>query len=153
MKRLIVAALTGFAVLTSTALPASARDDITKYTVQADFADVVADLADAIVNRGYKIDYHGLIGEMLERTAADVGASEKLYRNAEIFQFCSAVVSRAAMEASIENIAFCPYVLFVYEGDTEAGTINVGFRRLPPGEGRDTVNTLLGEIVKEAAGE
>lgn len=153
MKRLVLAALSGFAVLAASALPASARDDVTKYTSQAPFADVAADLSDAIVNRGYKVDYHGLIGEMLERTAADVGASKKLYRNAEIFQFCSAVVSRAAMETNIENIAFCPYVLFVYEAEAEPGTVNVGFRRLPEGEGRDAVNTLLEEIVKEAAGE
>lgn len=153
MKSLILAAFAGLAALAATTLSASARDDVTKYTSQAPFADVAADLADAIVNRGYKIDYHGMIGEMLERTAEDVGASKKLYRDAEIFQFCSAVVSRAAMEASIENIAFCPYVLFVYEAEAEAGTVHVGFRRLPDGEGRDAVNTLLDEIVKEAAGE
>ncbi|RUM95697.1 DUF302 domain-containing protein [Pseudaminobacter arsenicus] len=153
MKRLILAAFTGLAALTAAALPASARDDVTKYTSQAPFADVAADLADAIVNRGYKVDYHGFIGEMLQRTAEDVGASKKLYRNAEIFQFCSAVVSRAVMEENIENIAFCPYVLFVYEAEAEAGTVNVGFRRLPDGEGRDQVNTLLEEIVKEAAGQ
>lgn len=153
MKSLILAAFTGLAALTAITQPASARDDVTKYSSQAPFADVAADLADAIVNRGYKIDYHGFIGEMLERTAEDVGASKKLYRNAEIFQFCSAVVSRAVMEENIENIAFCPYVLFVYEAEAEAGTVNVGFRRLPDGEGRDAVNTLLDEIVKEAAGE
>lgn len=153
MKSLILAAFTGLAALTATTLPASARDDVTKYSSQAPFADVAADLADAIVNRGYKIDYHGFIGEMLQRTAEDVGASKKLYRDAEIFQFCSAVVSRAVMEENIENIAFCPYVLFVYETEAEAGTVNVGFRRLPGGEGRDAVNTLLEEIVKEAAGQ
>lgn len=153
MKSLILATITGLAALAATALPASARDDVTKYTSQAPFADVAADLADAIVNRGYKIDYHGFIGEMLQRTAEDVGASKKLYRNAEIFQFCSAVVSRAVMEENIENIAFCPYVLFVYEAEAEAGTVNVGFRRLPDGEGRDAVNALLDEIVKDAAGQ
>ncbi|MGB3391803.1 MAG: DUF302 domain-containing protein [Pseudaminobacter sp.] len=151
MRSLILAAFIGLAAMV--ALPAFARDDVTKYTSQAPFADVAADLADAIVNRGYKIDYHGFIGEMLQRTAEDVGASTQLYRNAEIFQFCSAVVSRAVMEENIENIAFCPYVLFVYEAEAEAGTVNVGFRRLPDGEGRDAVNTLLDEIVKEAAGQ
>lgn len=152
MKRQILAALGGLALLAAT-LPASARDDVTTYSSDAPFADVAADLADAIVNRGYKVDYHGFIGDMLARTAEDVGASKKLYRGAEIFQFCSAVVSRAVMEENIENIAFCPYVLFVYEADAEPGVVKVGFRRMPEGEGRDQVNTLLDEIVKEAAGQ
>lgn len=152
MKRLSLA-LASLSLLAATAPPVAARDDVTTYAVQADFADVAADLSDAIVNRGYKIDYRGFIGEMLERTAADVGASKKLYRNAELFQFCSAVISRAAMETNIENIAFCPYVFFVYEAEAQAGTVNVGFRRLPAGEGRDAVNTLLEEIAKEAASQ
>lgn len=152
MKRQILAAFAGLAMLAAV-LPASARDDVTTYSSDAPFADVAADLADAIVNRGYKVDYHGFIGDMLQRTAQDVGASKQLYRGAEIFQFCSAVVSRAVMEANIENIAFCPYVLFVYEAEAEPGVVKVGFRRLPEGEGRDQVNTLLDEIVKEAAGQ
>lgn len=152
MKSQIVAAFAGLAVLAA-ALPASARDDVTLYTSDAPFADVAADLGDAIVNRGYKVDYHGFIGDMLQRTAEDVGASKQLYRGAEIFQFCSAVVSRAVMEENIENIAFCPYVLFVYEAEAEPGVVKVGFRRLPEGEGRDQVNTLLDDIVKDAAGQ
>ena len=130
--------------------PALAGDDVTTHVADAEFADVVIDLEDAIVNRGYKIDYRGYIGEMLKRTAEDVGGTKALYRNAEFFQFCSAVVSRKAMEADIGNIAYCPYVIFVYEATP--GTITVGFRRLPDGNGRDDVNALLDEIAKEAAG-
>ena len=37
--------------------------------------------------------------------------------------------------------------------EAEAGTVNVGFRRLPEGEGRDQVNELLDGIAKEAAGQ
>jgi hypothetical protein len=68
-------------------------------------------------------------------------------------QFCSAVASRQAMEADIGNIAFCPYVLFVYEAADDPGTVVVGFRRLPEGGGRDHINDLLDEIAREAAGE
>ncbi len=135
------------------ASPAIAREDVTTYETEAPFADVAADLSDAIVNRGYVVDYHGFIGEMLKRTAGDVGADKPLYRQAEFFQFCSAVVSRAAMEQDIANIAYCPYVLFVYEAEQNPGTVTVGFRRLPDGEGRDEVNKLLDEIAKNAAGK
>ncbi|MFN3546088.1 MAG: DUF302 domain-containing protein [Mesorhizobium sp.] len=132
--------------------PVMAEDFVTTRDTEAPFADVVADLEDAVVNRGYVIDYHGHIGEMLKRTAGDVGAAKPLYREAEFLQFCSAVVSRKAMEVDIGNIAFCPYVLFAYEAEAEPGKVVVGFRRLPAGPGRDEVNAMLEEMVEDAAG-
>ena len=146
---------TSFAAIAIGALWATralAGPDVTVLETDTAFADVMADLEDAVINRGYVIDYHGHIGEMLKRTAADVGAAKPLYRNAEFLQFCSAVVSRGAMEADIANIAYCPYVLFAYEAEAAPGVVKVGFRQLPAGDGRDTVNALLGEIVEEAAG-
>ena len=135
------------------ACPAQARDDLTIYQTDAPFEDVVSDVDNAIINLGYVVDYRGQIGEMLQRTAADVGATKALYRNAEFLQFCSAVVSREVMEQNIVNIAYCPYIVFVYETEAKAGTVNVGFRRLPDGEGRDKVNELLDGIAREAAGQ
>lgn len=129
---------------------ARAQDGVHTVTTDTAFTQVIADLEDAIVNRGYVVDYHGHIGDMLERTAADVGG-RKLYRNAEFLQFCSAVVSRNAMEADIANIAFCPYIVFAYEAETKPGEVVIGFRELPTGPGRDEVNTLLTEIVDQAA--
>ena len=153
MKRILPAfAVTAAFALTMLAMPgpASAADDVTTHEVQGDFEEIAAEVSDGIVNRGYVVDYHGLIGDMLKRTADDVGAEKMLYENAEFFQFCSAVLSRKAMEADIGNIAYCPYVVFVYEA--KPGTVTVGFRRLPDGKGRDEVNALLEEIVKDAAG-
>ena len=135
------------------ALPAAAQNLVTTEVVEGDFADVIADVEDAIVNRGYVVDYHGRIGEMLQRTAGDVGAQKALYRNAEFLQFCSAVVSRKAMEADIGNIAYCPYIVFAYEAEATPGSVTVGFRRLPNGPGRDEVNALLEEILSESTAE
>jgi len=75
---------------------------------QGPFADVVADLEDAVVNRGYVIDYRGRIGDMLARTANDVGARRPALSCGAFVQFCSATLSRKAMEADITNIAYCP---------------------------------------------
>jgi hypothetical protein len=133
------------------AAPAQAQEEVTTLSVEAPFADVASDLEDAIVNRGYVVDYRGYIGDMLKRTAADVGGAKALYRNAEFLQFCSAVISRKAMETDIGNIAYCPYVIFAYEAEGAPGKVVVGFRRLPDGPGRDDVNALLEEIVDEAA--
>ncbi|MFN0263418.1 DUF302 domain-containing protein [Tepidamorphus sp. 3E244] len=141
------------AALTFAATTAQAMDGVTTMEVDADFATVAQDLNDAIVNKGYVVDYHGFIGDMLKRTAEDVGATETIYKDAEFFTFCSAVVSREVMEVEIGNIAFCPYVLFVYEAAATPGTVTVGFRRLPDGQGRDKVNGILEEIVKEASGD
>jgi hypothetical protein len=157
MTRLRIAALAAamFAGLLFAPLAGAANADelVTTYETDAPFADVTADIQDAIINRGYNVDYHGHIGEMLNRTAGDVGAAKALYKNAEFMQFCSAVVSRAVMEADIGNIAFCPYIVFAYEAQAKPGTVVVGFRRLPKGDGRDQVNDLLDGIVKEGAGQ
>ena len=151
MKHILASTLAGS--LMAGAGAAHADVLVTTYGTNAPFADVAADIQDAIVNRGYVVDYHGHIGEMLKRTAGDVGATKPLYKNAEFLQFCSAVVSRSAMEADIGNIAYCPYVVFTYEAEGAPGKVVVGYRRLPKGDGRDQVNDLLDEIAKEAAGQ
>ena len=132
---------------------AVAQDSVTTHTTSAPFAEVIADLEDAVVNRGYVVDYHGHIGDMLARTAGDIAGAKPLYKAAEILQFCSATISRKAMEADIANIAYCPYVLFAYETAENPGKVTLGFRRLPDGGGRDEVNALLEEIAGEAAGQ
>lgn len=142
--------LTVAATLTSGAALA-AGDDVVTRTTEADFADVALAVQDGIINRGYTIDYHGFIGDMLKRTAGDVGANKQLYKDAEFFTFCSAVVSRSVMEGDIGDIAYCPYVVFVYEDASTEGTVTVGFRQLPAGGARDQVNELLTGIVEEAA--
>ncbi len=131
------------------------------FTVKSDaaFEDVRQDVSDAIINRGYVIDYSAKIGEMLDRTRSDVGSTKRVYANAETVQFCSAVLSRKAMEADPANIAFCPYVVFFYETADEPGVVHVGFRKLPEDgsaeskEAKGVINRLLTEIVEEAAGQ
>lgn len=148
MKRFALSLALAFAV----AQPVlAAGDDV--FTVETDqaFADTAQAAQDAIVNKGFKIDYHGFIGEMLKRTAGDVGSTKALYKDAEFFTFCSAVVSRKVMEGDIGDLAYCPYVVFVYEKAETPGKVTVGFRKLPEGGARDQVNALLEEIAKSAA--
>lgn len=131
---------------------------ITLYTAEAPFDDVRRDLADAIVNRGFVIDYEARIGDMLNRTAADVGAEKTVFDKADALQFCSATLSRRTVEADPANIAFCPYVLFAYQLAGQPETTYVGFRQLGEGGSEASkaalgeVNALLDEIAKEAAG-
>ena len=148
MKMLLAAVMAVFCLAT---FAHASGDDVKTLTSDAPFADVASGIENAIVNRGYTIDYHGFIGEMLKRTAGDVGAEKALYQDAEFFTFCSAVVSRKVMEAEIGDIAYCPYVVFAYETADNPGTVVVGYRALPAGGERDAVNTLLSDIIKDAA--
>lgn len=142
------------------AMPATAAETITSYETDAPFDEVRQDLTDAIVNRGYVIDYEAFVGEMLARTGGDVGAEKTLFQdgNANVMQFCSAVLSRKAIEADIMNLSFCPYGVFVYENAETAGTVTVGFRRLDEIGSDESkaaigeINAVLDEIAKEAAG-
>ena len=97
-------------------------------SIEADFSDVRIDVESAIMNGGYVIDYQANIGDMLKRTAADVGSTESVYLHAETWQFCSSILSRATMEANPANISHCPYVIFAYETEASPGQVVVGFR-------------------------
>ena len=147
--RTILAATMAVFFLANTAH--AAGDDVKTIESDAAFADVAAGIENAIVNRGYKVDYHGFIGDMLKRTASDVDAGKALYKDAEFFTFCSAVLSRKAMEADIGDVAYCPYVVFAYETEAKPGAVTVGFRMLPEGGERDAVNAVLSEIIADAA--
>ena len=150
------------AVMATLVLPVASHagdEVVTDYVVEDSFENVHQDLSDAIVNRGYHIEHEGDVGSMLKRTGDTVGASKKVYENAGFLQFCSAVLSRGAMEADPSNIAFCPYVVFAYETPDAPGKVHVGFRRLTPRGSEQSikaiadVNALLDDIVREAAGQ
>lgn len=112
------------------------------------FDDATFAVESAIVNRGLVIDFTSHVGDMLNRTGADVGSDTQIFKAADIFVFCSAVLSREMMEADPLNIAHCPYGVFVAED--EAG-VSVGYRRYPEGP-MQKVEQLLAEIVADAAG-
>ncbi|GGX60469.1 hypothetical protein GCM10007385_32170 [Tateyamaria omphalii] len=110
------------------------------------FDDATFAVESAIVDRGLVIDYVSHVGDMLNRTGTDVGSNTKLFDAADIFIFCSAVISREVMEADPMNIAHCPYGIFVAERE---GEVLVGYRDYPEGE-MSKVEDLLQSIVAEA---
>ena len=112
------------------------------------FEDTTLALEDAIVGRGLVIDYTSHVGEMLERTRADMGSEVVLFTNASIYLFCSARTSRQAMEANWQNVAFCPYGINVLERPGEE--VMIGYMQRDA-EGMGPVNELLSGIVAEIA--
>lgn len=134
-------------VLTLMAAPAMADGPaVTSYDGSFDDANFAVE--NAIVNRGLVIDYVSHVGDMLNRTGEDVGSGAKIFDGANIYIFCSAVVSREVMEADPLNIEFCPYGIFVTERE---GQVTIGHRTFPDGP-MQKVETLLKEIVAEASG-
>ena len=130
------------------AAPAMAGDAIT-YDFDGSFDDATFAVESAIVDQGLVIDYVSHVGEMLNRTGADVGSDAKVFDAADIFLFCSAVVSREVMEADPMNIVQCPYSIFVTD---KGGKVTIGHRDYPVGP-MDKVEDLLASIVAEAASE
>lgn len=112
------------------------------------FEDTVFALESAIVGRGLVIDYVSHVGDMLERTRADIGSEVELFSQAQIFLFCSASVSRLAMEADWQNIAHCPYGISVIERPGEEVLVGYVYRMT---DSMAVVNALLSSIVEEVA--
>ncbi|WP_347312301.1 DUF302 domain-containing protein [Defluviimonas sp. SAOS-178_SWC] len=123
--------------------------DATTYPFDGSFDDATFAVENAIVNKGLVIDYRSHVGEMLNRTGADVGSDVKIFDAADVFLFCSAQVSRKVMEADPMNIAHCPYGVFVTDRE---GAVSIGYRNLPEGTMQE-VQVLLDEIAREAAGQ
>ena len=137
-------------ILASTAIfaatPLIAGEAVT-VTFDGEFDDAAFAVESAIVGQGLVIDYVSHVGEMLNRTGNDVGSGKMLFKEADIFVFCSAVVSREVMEIDPMNLAQCPYGIFVAE--TEEGVM-IGRRDYPAGA-MDKVEAMLDAIIAEAA--
>jgi uncharacterized protein (DUF302 family) len=134
------------ATLACAALPALAQDIAITHSFDGSFEDATFAVENAIVGRGLVIDYTSHTGEMLARTAADVGSTTTLFAAADIFLFCSAQLSREVMEADPLNIAYCPYGIFVAD---QEGAVTIGYRTYPAGE-MQKVQALLEDIVQDA---
>ncbi len=142
MKYMLMGAIMGLA-----AGPAIAQEAVT-YPFDGSFDDATFAVENAIVGKGLVIDYVSHTGAMLDRTAADVGSTEKLFEAADIFLFCSAQLSREVMEADLMNIAHCPYGIFVTDRE---GEVMIGYRTFPEGE-MQKVQALLDDIAQDAVG-
>jgi hypothetical protein len=127
---------------------------------KAVFEDVLDNVKEAIINRGYVIDYVGHFNAMLERTAEATSSVTEAgrkspYRNAQYLQFCPSKLTHEAVSASLFSIANCPIAIFVFEAAYEPGKISVGFR-LPvasPSKRVNDVNAKLTALLTSIAAD
>lgn len=124
------------------------------FKAKGKYEDVRDQLQAAIEGKGLKINHMNQIAGMLERTGKDLGASKQIYGGGEQFEFCSATISRAMMEADPHAIVMCPYIISVYTVPNDPA-VYVAYRK--PGSTKNPslkkallgVETLLTEIIKE----
>ena len=146
MKSGLIAAL--FAV----SFTAAQAQDAMTITVEDDFDNVAFAVEGAILGQGLVVDSVSHVGEMLNRTAADVGGGEPVYERADVYNFCSATITREVMEADPNNIMHCPYGIFIYQLAGNEEEVVVGFRFIDS-ESMDPVNDPLGKILFDATAE
>ena len=144
MKSPFLAAAFGVALATS-----AQADDAFVYDFDGSFDDATFAVESAIVGQGLVIDWVSHVGDMLNRTAGDVGSETEIFKAADIFLFCSAVISRQVMEKDPMNITHCPYGIFVMENAD--GSVIVGHKDYPDGS-MQVVEDLMQQIVAEAIG-
>ena len=146
----LVSVLCLLVVLAFAAFPAAAQN-AKYYTYDGAFADAAFEVESAIVDRGLVVDYVSHVGEMLARTKDDVGGSKTIFENADIFLFCSAVLSREMMEVDPANIVHCPYKVMVTESSDDSGKVQIGYPVMPDGPMKK-VEALLDEIARSVTG-
>ena len=147
MKHLIMAATI---LLTGSAHSALASDTVIYEVTDQSYDDVIFGLENSILDFGLVISEHNHVGDMLERTKPDLGATETIYAYADVFGFCSAPLSRAAMLEDPMNIRFCPYNISMYQISEESPVI-IGYDVYPEGALQD-VQVLLEDITRSAIG-
>ena len=129
---------------------ALADEGAAHFTAKGAYDDVKDSVVAAIEARGLLVDRVAHVGEMLDRTAKDLGASRRVYEKAEVIEFCSARVSRGMMEVDPRNLVYCPYTIAVYTLPGERGVVHLSYRRPPEAPGMRPVAELLDAIAKEA---
>ena len=133
LKRLGISLTVAAATAVGASLACAQAPGYREEVKAAPYEDVLENLKDAILKRGYVIDYVGHLNAMLERTAADTGTvtsggNKSPYANAQYVQFCPAKLTHEAVNASPLAIANCPIAIFVYELAYERGKVHVGYR-------------------------
>lgn len=110
--------------------PSARAQEPKTFVKKGSYDDVRFELNNAIIGRGLAQSATGNIGEMLERTGADVGSTKEIYKQAEYVTFCSAKLSRQMAEADPANLVYCPFVVVIYETVAKPGEIVVAYRPL-----------------------
>jgi uncharacterized protein (DUF302 family) len=124
--------------------------------VEGEYKDIREMLNMAIADQGLVIAHVSNVGEMLERTGKDLGATREPFGKAEVVEFCSASFSRKLMEADPRNLLFCPFSVAIYTVPEKPGIVHLTWLKLGQlqiegsEEARAAVEGLLQSIAEGA---
>ncbi len=127
-------------------------------SVNAEFDEVWESLKMALNDRGLVISSVSHVGEMLERTGRALNRTKRVFGNAKVMEFCSAVLSRNMLERNPHFIAFCPYQIMVYTLPEDETRVYLAYRRLIWKDDKDrdvlqAVERLLEDLINEVIQE
>lgn len=122
------------------------------------YADARSALEDAMIDEGLAPASVSQFGEMLARTAKDLGHRSNFYEHAEIFSFCSARVSARMIAEDVRNIALCPMTIALYTLPGQDRKVFLVYREpdldSPAGElARATLRRIVAQTLEHANGE
>jgi uncharacterized protein (DUF302 family) len=132
--------------------PASqAADYAAITTVEGAFEDVKDSVRLAIEGQGLVVKGVSDVAQMLDRTGTDVGSTRKVFGQGEVFEFCSAKVSRQMAESESASLVMCPFTIAIYTVPDKPGKVFLAYRRPPDGATFQPAEDLLKRIVGDAA--
>ena len=154
LKTLLIAG----AVLLATAQNAAADGAVVVHAIKGSFEEIRERVVFAVQSQGLVVNHTSKVGNMLARTGKDLGETNQIFGDAEVLEFCSALVSRRMVEADPQLLAFCPYGIAVYTLPGDPQTTYVSYRRMVTDlatpaqkEVLQRVEALLAAIVEEAS--
>jgi uncharacterized protein (DUF302 family) len=126
--------------------------------IAGNFKEIRDRVVFAVESQGLVVDHTAKVGDMLSRTGKDLGENQAVFGEAEVLEFCSALLSRSMVQADPQLLAFCPYGIAVYTLPGDLRTTYVSYRRLVTDVASpvqrsvlERVESLLEAIVEEAS--
>lgn len=120
----------------------------------ADYSRVREALQNAVEEQGLVWSPPNAFGDMLARTGPALDQGESPYGRAEVFQFCSALVSWQLVREDPTQIGLCPLSIALYTLRAAPGAVHLVYRS--PGEGspgRQRASALLRSIAARTASQ
>lgn len=113
------------------------------------YNEVQEELLLALEDHGIVLSYHAHVADMLSRTVADVGYTDKVYQHADIFGFCKADLSNATVRENPHYLVLCPFYITIYQltGETQVYLSYRTFPQLPKTSAWHDVERLLRALI------
>lgn len=126
IRRTLAVALAGLCSIT--AVPSGAAGPASLEITPSNYTRTREALIESIEDEGLIVSSISGFGAMLERTEPDLGHRGNIYREAEVFAFCSVrIAARLALE-NPDNIALCPLSIGIYELKSRPGIVRMVYR-------------------------